>query len=115
MPHGFTWGLVLLKVLLKPPTPLGIFTPKAKWKNEQYLRSKARDFCGSNALWNYVVINALMEVLHNPPRPIGILTPKSQGKKGEKTNNIHNVVNSEMTEFNHGGLLMDPMPYGFTW
>ena len=62
-----------------------------------------------------MVINALMEVLHNPPRPIGILTPKSQGKKGEKTNNIHNVVNNKMTEFNHGGMFMDPMPCGFTW
>ena len=62
-----------------------------------------------------MVINALMEVLHNPPRPIGILTPKSQGKKGEKTNNIHNVVNNKMTEFNHGGMFMDSTPCGFTW
>ena len=45
---------------------------------------RARDFCGSNALWNYVVVNAPVEVLHNPPRPIGIFTPKSEGKKGEK-------------------------------
>ena len=44
---------------------------------------KARDFCGSNVLWDYVVVNALMEVLHNPPRPIGIFTPKSQRGKGE--------------------------------
>jgi hypothetical protein len=43
---------------------------------------KARDFCGSNALWNYVVVNASMEVSHNPPRPIGIFTPKSQRKRG---------------------------------
>ena len=27
---------------------------------------KVRDFCGSNALWNYVVVNAPMEILHNP-------------------------------------------------
>ena len=55
---------------------------------------RARDFCGSNALWNYVVVNAPVEVLHNPPRPIGIFTPKSQRKKGIITiNNIHNVVN----------------------
>jgi hypothetical protein len=46
---------------------------------------KARDFCGSNALWNYVVVNAPMEVLHNPSRPIRIIMPKSQRKKGEKT------------------------------
>ena len=44
---------------------------------------KTKYFRGSNASWNYVVVNALMEVLHNPPRPIGIITPKSQGKKGE--------------------------------
>jgi hypothetical protein len=29
-PHGFTWGLVLLKDLLKPPIPFGIFMPKSK-------------------------------------------------------------------------------------
>jgi hypothetical protein len=45
---------------------------------------KARDFCGSNALWNYVVVNAPMEVLHNPPRTIRIFTPKSQKGKGGK-------------------------------
>ena len=45
---------------------------------------KVRDFRGSNALWNYVVVNAPVEVLHNPPWPIGIFTPKSQGKKGKK-------------------------------
>ena len=45
---------------------------------------KASGFCGSNALRNYVVVNAPMEVLHNPPRPIGIFTSKLQEKKGEK-------------------------------
>ena len=55
---------------------------------------KARDFCGSNALWNYVVVNAPVEVLHNPPRPIGIFTPKLQ------INNIYNVVNNEITAIN---------------
>ena len=54
---------------------------------------KTRDFCGSNALWNYVVVNTPEEVSHNPPRPIRIFTLKSQGKKGEKTNNIHNIIN----------------------
>ena len=76
---------------------------------------KVRNFCGSNTLWNYMVVNTPVKVSHNPPRPIGIFTPKSQrGKRGE-INNIHNVVNSEMTEFNHGGVLMDPMSCGFTW
>ena len=40
-------------------------------------------FCGSNALWNYVVVNAPVKVLHNPPLSIGIFTPKLQGGKGE--------------------------------
>jgi hypothetical protein len=34
MPHGFTWGLVLLKDLPKPPIPFRIFIPKfqkGKW------------------------------------------------------------------------------------
>jgi hypothetical protein len=32
MPHGFTWGLVLLKDLPKPPIPVGIFMPKSSGK-----------------------------------------------------------------------------------
>ena len=40
MSHGFTWGLVLLKDLPKPPIPVGIFIPKSKWKIEQYLRQR---------------------------------------------------------------------------
>ena len=31
-------GLVLLKDLSKPPIPFGIFMPKSKWKNGQYLQ-----------------------------------------------------------------------------
>ena len=61
---------------------------------------KARDFCGSNALWNYMVVNAPVEVLHNPLRPIGIFTPKSQGEKVGEINNIHNVVNNEIKTIN---------------
>ena len=60
---------------------------------------KTKGFCGSNALWNYMVVNAPVEVLHNPLRPIGIFTPKSQGEKGEKTNNIHNVINKAINIF----------------
>ena len=41
IPRGFIWGLMLLKNLPKPPIQVGIFTPKSKWKNRQYLqRSK---------------------------------------------------------------------------
>ena len=61
---------------------------------------KARDFHGSNALWNYVVINAPMEVLHNPPRSIEIFTPKNTREKGGEINNIHNVVNNEIKAIN---------------
>ena len=32
MPHGFTWGLVLLKDLSKPPILFGIFMPKSQGK-----------------------------------------------------------------------------------
>ena len=61
---------------------------------------KARDFHGSNALWNYMVVNTPMEVLHNPPRPIGIFTPKSQrGKEGEIIN-IHDIVNNGIKALN---------------
>jgi hypothetical protein len=38
IPYGFTWGLVLLKALPKPPTPIRIFMPKSKGKNGQYLQ-----------------------------------------------------------------------------
>jgi hypothetical protein len=34
IPYGFTWGLVLLKALSKPPTPVGIFTPKLQRENK---------------------------------------------------------------------------------
>jgi hypothetical protein len=33
MPHGFIWGLVLLKDLPKPPIPVGIFIPKSQSRN----------------------------------------------------------------------------------
>ena len=32
MPHGFTWGLVLLKDLSKPPIPVGISYPNQSRK-----------------------------------------------------------------------------------
>jgi hypothetical protein len=57
---------------------------------------KARDFYGSNALWNYVVVNAPMEVSHNPPRPIGIFTPKLHGIIA--INNIHDIVNIDESD-----------------
>ena len=38
MPHGFTWSLVLLKDLSKPPMLFDIFMPKFQGKNRQYLQ-----------------------------------------------------------------------------
>ena len=44
MPYGFTWLLMLLKVLHNPPRPIGIFTPKSQGekgrKNKYSQRSK---------------------------------------------------------------------------
>jgi hypothetical protein len=42
-----------------------------------------------------------LKVLHNPPQPIEIFIPKSQGEKGD---NNHNVVNTEIiTALNQRG------------
>ena len=51
---------------------------------------KARDFRGSNALWNYVVINVSLRsyIIHHDQS--GLSRPNHKGKKGEI--NIHNVV-----------------------
>jgi hypothetical protein len=55
---------------------------------------KARDFCRSNALWNYVVVNASLRshIIHHDQS--GFSRPSHKGKKWEKINNIHNVVNN---------------------
>ena len=44
---------------------------------------KARDFCGSNALWNYVVVNASLRshiIYHNQ---LGLSCPFCKEKMGE--------------------------------
>ena len=48
-------------------------------------------FCGSNALWNYVLVNASLRsyIIHHDQS--GLSRPFLQGKKGEKIN-IHNVA-----------------------
>ena len=33
MPYGFTWGIVILKDLPKPPIPFDIFMPKLQREN----------------------------------------------------------------------------------
>ena len=63
-----------------------------------------------------MVVNALLRshIIHHDQS--GFSRPNHKGKKrGERTNNIHNVVNNKMTEFNHGDVFMDPMPCGFIW
>jgi hypothetical protein len=64
---------------------------------------RARDFCGSNALWDYGVVNASLRshIIHHDQS--GFSRPNHKGGKGEKINNTHNIINNEMTEFNHGG------------
>jgi hypothetical protein len=63
---------------------------------------EARDFRGSNALWDYVVVNASLRsyIIHHDQS--GFSRPNHKGKRGG-INNIHSVVNNKMTEFNHGG------------
>ena len=54
---------------------------------------KVRDFRGSNALWNYVVVNASLRsyIIHHDQSEFSC--PNHKGKRGE-INNIHNVVNN---------------------
>ena len=58
------------------------------------MRFEARDFRGSNSLWDYVVVNALLRsyIIHHDQS--GFSRPNHKGKRG-KINNIHNVVNNE--------------------
>ena len=53
---------------------------------------KQRGFHGSNALWNYVVVNASLRsyIIHHDQS--GLSRPFLQGKKGEKIMSIYNVV-----------------------
>ena len=51
---------------------------------------KPRDFCGSNALWNYVSLRS--HIIHHDRS--GFSPPNHEGKKREKTNDIYNVVNN---------------------
>ena len=48
--------------------------------------------CGSNALWNYVVVNVSLRsyIIHHDQS--GLSRPFLQGKKGEKIMSIYNVV-----------------------
>jgi hypothetical protein len=50
-----------------------------------------------------MVVNASLRfhIIHHDQS--GFSRPNHNGEKGEKTNNIHNVMNNEMTECNHGG------------
>jgi hypothetical protein len=54
------------------------------------MKFKARDFRGSNVLWNYMVVNASLRsyIIHHDQS--GSSRPNHEGKRGEI--NIHNVV-----------------------
>ena len=59
----------------------------------------------SNALWNYVVVNASLRSYIIRHDQSGLSRPNHKGKKEDKMN-IHNVVNSKMTEFNQRGCVL---------
>ena len=62
MPYGITWRLMLLKVLHKPPRPIRIFIPKSQRDNRDNVVNngiKTWGIHGSNALWDYMEINAI--------------------------------------------------------
>jgi hypothetical protein len=55
---------------------------------------KARDFHGSNALWNYVMANASLRSYINHRDQSGLSRPNHKGKnEGYSQYNMHNVVN----------------------
>jgi hypothetical protein len=60
------------------------------------------DFYGSNALWDYVVVNASLRSYIIRHDQSGFSRPRYKGKLGE-INDIHNVVNKIIAEFNQGG------------
>ena len=55
------------------------------------MRFKEKCFCGSNALWNYVMVNASLRshIIHHDQ--LGLSRPNHK-EKGEEYNNIHNVA-----------------------
>jgi hypothetical protein len=60
-----------------------------------------------------VVVNASFRSYIIRHDQSGLSRPNHK-EKGNKMN-IHNVVNSKMTEFNQRDVFLDPIPYGFTW
>ena len=61
---------------------------------------KSKDFRGSNALWDYMVVNASFKSYIIRHDQLGFSRLNYKKKKGGE--NIHNVINNKMTEFNHG-------------
>ena len=57
---------------------------------------KIKGFCGSNALWDYVMDNASLRSYITHHDQSGLSRPNHKGERGENDNihnNIHNVVN----------------------
>jgi hypothetical protein len=77
-----------LKVLHKPPRPIGIFIPKSKgkWDNHNNIEIIVKLKQGGiiKGLIPYGITWRLMllKVLHKPPRPIRIYMPKLKGERG---------------------------------
>ena len=86
MPHGLTWGLVLLKDLPKPPIPCGIFMPKSQKGKRGWV----------NNIYN-VVNNGIMTI--------------NKFKAWREAINVFKAI----VEFKAKGVFMGPMPYGITW
>jgi hypothetical protein len=90
MPHGFTWGLVLLKDLSKTSkTGWHFHAQIEKWtiititlKMMKIRGFKTKDFRGSNASWIYVVVNASLRsyIIHQDQS--GFSHPNHKGKRG---------------------------------
>jgi hypothetical protein len=93
-PHGFTWGLVLLKDLPKTTNTEWYFHAQIKVEKWTIITTtlkimkitgfKTKDFRGSKALWNYVVVNASLRsyIIHHDQS--GFSRPNHKGKKGDK-------------------------------
>jgi hypothetical protein len=61
-PHGFTWGLVLLKDLPKTANTVRYFHAQIKmekWTTTKITGFKKERFCGSNAVWIYMGFSAI--------------------------------------------------------
>ena len=59
---------------------------------------KVRDFCGSNALWNYMVVNASLRshIIHHDQSGFSCPNFKGNGMINNIYNNVANNVNDRI-------------------